>query len=226
VQSESYGYKHTEPTTKSVSAGSPAWDCIRSPQAGVRVFEEIQPNTANIKSHHVLLSAGQDAVKDEDVPDLAADAYRWRSLAADVPGVEPHMVLLVDLHSRVEEHMCLQMNKMLIAEGLRPLPFVSHLFLALGAASASAHKLAAMQKVATAFCEQFGHALVGDVIQQWGTLMEWRAKRVAFAHPLSGPGLNKDSLHQIEQAVDVDPVFTPVQHAAHVIVAAAKQLLQ
>lgn len=190
----------------------------------MRVFEEIDSAKANIKSDHVVLSAGPDAVPDKDVPGLAADAKRWRSLADVVPGVEPHMLLLVDLHGHVEEHMCRQLNKRLITEGLKPVPFVSHLFLLLEAPSTKTHKRQAMQKVAAAFCDEFGHAVVEAVTRQWDTLMEWRAKRVAFAHPLSC--LNADSLRDIEMAVGSDPVFSPVQDAAHVLLAAAQQLLQ
>lgn len=46
-------------------------------------------------SDHGVLSARPDAVRDEDVPGLAAHVNRWWSLAANAPGVEPHMVLLL-----------------------------------------------------------------------------------------------------------------------------------
>ena len=136
------------------------------------------------------------------------------------------MVVLVDLQSRTEEHMCLQLNKMLDAAGLPPVAFVSHLFGAMRARFTPEDQRQAMQQVATSFCNQFGQEVVEAVAQQWGILMEWRAKRVAFAHPLLGDGLNKGSLEELEAAVESDAAFAPVKAAAHVMMAAAKQLLQ
>lgn len=171
------------------------------------------------------MSAGPDVVCDAEVPMLAADANKWRSLATNAPGMEPHMVVLVDLHSRTEEHLCLQLNNMLDDEGLPPVAFVSHLFRAMRARCIPEDQRQVMQYVAMLFCDKFGHEVVEVVSQQWAVLMEWRAKHVAFAHPLIGNGLNKDSLEALEAAVEKDTLFAPVRAAAHVMLAAAHVLV-
>jgi hypothetical protein len=190
------------------------------------VFEEVTPSAAQIDKDHVLVSPSAEAMPDADVPRLSAVASRWRSLAAEVPGMEPQMVVLVDLQSRTEPFLVQQLNCMLAEAGLAPVAYVSHLFGTMRARHTPEAQRKAMEEVAVQFCKKFGDEEMEVVAKQWRVLMDWRAKRVAFAHPLLGNSLNKDSLLELEQAVGTDANYASLKAAAHAMIEAAKKLLQ
>ncbi|KXZ42304.1 hypothetical protein GPECTOR_164g146 [Gonium pectorale] len=83
----------------------------------------------------------------------------------------------------------------------------------------------AMEDVAARFFEKFGGSKTEVIEKQWREVMAWRAKRVAFAHPLLGDSLNQDSLAALEQTVASDGIYKPVQCAARTMIEAAKLLL-
>lgn len=102
------------------------------------------------------MSAASDAPLDADVPGLLRDASSWRSLAADVPGMQPQMVFAADLLSKTDPALSVQLSAALEAVGLEGVAHVSQLFSRLKSRYLSDAEHTALQDVAQQFFSQMG----------------------------------------------------------------------
>ena len=203
-----------------VSEGSPAWQRLQNPPPGTPVFEELS-GRPQINRHHVLTSAPPDAPCDEAVPTLLTDARKWQAVVEDVPGMQPQMVLIADLLGQTDSTLALQLSRKLEDEGLEGVSHVSMIFSRLRSKFLSRAEAESLLRVGTNFFAQLGTSLAA-MAEQWPRVMEWRAKRIMFAHPLTANGLNMTKLQVLEDALDADPVFVPVKEAALVMLKAAR----
>lgn len=82
--------------------------------------------------------------------------------------------------------MALQLSRKLEDEGLEGVSHLSTIFSRLQNKFLSRMEVDALHAVGTNFFSQLGTSLEA-MAEQWPRVMEWRAKRIMFAHPLTDP---------------------------------------
>jgi hypothetical protein len=155
---------------------------------------------------------------------------KWRSSGGKlVPGLEPEMMVMADLLDRADTLMTEDLSRLLDNAQLDPLNHVSELFNRLRSCKTSVSERQELTAAATKYFQQLGLQL--DVAaMQWTTLMQWRRKRIAFAHPLyangQGHAVDLDKLDALATAVETQPAYIKVKDTAGVMVKVLKEAVE
>lgn len=97
-KSDFFVVSHT-PQMQPVSEVSSTWQRLQSPPPGTMTYEELngQPQI----DRHQPTSVPPDALRSGAMLTLMTSARTWQGVEDDVPGMQPHMVLIADLLDRL-----------------------------------------------------------------------------------------------------------------------------
>lgn len=223
--SQCYKYRHTSGQVHAVSPVSPAWQEIRNPADGMRVFEALADGQQpDINRDHVVMNSAA-GVNDQEVPSISAKADMWDQLASEIPGMSPNQVFMADLLGKSDAYLARKLNSKLNARGVQSYRHLSEAFSRMASQFISVGERAAM---AAAVEELFLEYQMAPTVamQQWDKLMEWWEQRIAFAHPLGGRStVSLAKLAELSTAISQGEEFAEVRAAGQFLIAAVQRMV-